>query len=151
MIKDNLKNCELYLDVNDKFADAFKFLKDINQNEFTVGKKEICGDNIYASLQEYVSSVPDNNTYEAHEKYIDVQFVLSGEEKILVADINQGKKITEYDKDNDFSLYSVDSNPTVLTLSAGDFAVFYPQDLHKPCLALNEPAKIQKIVVKVKI
>ena len=76
---------------------------------------------------------------------------LSGEEKILVADINQGKKITEYDKDNDFSLYSVDSNPTVLTLSAGDFAVFYPQDLHKPCLALNEPAKVQKIVVKVKI
>lgn len=151
MIKDNLKNCELYLDINDKFADAFKFLKNINQNEFTVGKKEICGDNIYASLQEYFSSIPENNTYEAHEKYIDVQFVLSGEEKILVADISQGEKTTEYDEQNDFALYDVSAPHTVLTLSAGDFAVFYPQDLHKPCLALNETTKVQKVVVKVKI
>ena len=123
MIKDNLKNCELYLDVNDKFADAFKFLKNINQNEFTVGKKEICGDNIYASLQEYVSSVPDNNTYEAHEKYIDVQFILSGEEKISKRElshlINENVPpslkmfLSEDGITGDYILYKVEKNLSV--------------------------------------
>lgn len=152
MICDKLNNAEIYYSLNDKFPAAFDFIKTAIKENYDLGKYEIDGNNLYAIVQEYVSKPLSEGVYEGHEKYIDIQFIISGVEQIGVADISKLKAKTEYNAENDFCLYEDIKDDSNLVLGENDFAVFFPHDLHKPGLAFeNNPTAIKKIVVKVKV
>lgn len=152
MICDKLKNAELYFSLKDKFPAAFDFINRAIKENYQVGKYEIDGENLYAIVQEYVTKPLSEGVYEGHEKYIDIQFIISGVEQIGVADIGKLKAKTKYNAENDFCLYENINDDSNIVLKENDFAVFFPHDLHKPGLAFeNNPTAIKKIVVKVKI
>lgn len=149
MILDNIRNCGLYAKENEKMKKGFDFIKEFLKNPKDLGKHQIDGDTVYAVVQEYETKAPVK--FEAHKKYIDIQFIISGREKIGYADIASLELDTEYSDETDAAFYAKRENITELVLESGMFAVFYPEDGHMPGCFVEAPENVHKIVVKVAV
>jgi len=152
MIIDNLKNCELYYGVNEKFKKAFEFIKKACDENMPVGKYEIEDSDIYAMIQEYTAKEPESGKFEGHRKYIDIQFIVSGKEKMEVMNISEATAKTEYNEERDFSFFENADGVTGVVCGSGEYGIFFPWDIHKPGLVADEENReVKKIVVKVKM
>ena len=148
MIFDTLKNVDNYKGLG-RVYDALKFLSETDFSKIELGRYELDGDNIFYMVQSYATD-PDKTISEAHKKYIDIQYMVEGEEIIGVADISEDKELTEAKEENDVWFYDCKTEP--LVLSAGKYMVLYPNDLHCPGVATNGTAlTCRKVVVKVKV
>lgn len=148
MIFDTLKNVYNYKGLG-RVYDALKFLSETDFSKIELGRYELDGDNIFYMVQSYDTD-PDKTISEAHKKYIDIQYMVEGEEIIGVADISEDKELTEAKEENDVWFYDCKTEP--LTLSAGKYMVLYPNDLHCPGVATKGKAlTCRKVVVKVKV
>src|SRR5471030_3238780 len=105
MILDKLENQNLYINQNNKFKKAFKFLVDNNLEEFVDGKYEIDSDNVYALVQSYATKNIEDTKMESHEKYIDIQYIVKGEETIIWSPINELIIEEEYSEEKDVTFY----------------------------------------------
>ena len=148
MIFDTLKNVDNYKGLG-RVYNALKFLSETDFSKIELGRYELDGDNIFYMVQSYDTD-PDKTISEAHKKYIDIQYMVEGEEIIGVADISEDKELTEAKEENDVWFYDCKTEP--LTLSAGKYMVLYPNDLHCPGVATKGKAlTCRKVVVKVKV
>ena len=148
MIFDTLQNVDNYKGLGRVYT-ALKFLAETDFSEINLGRYELDGDNIFYMVQSYDTD-PDKTISEAHRKYIDIQYMVEGEEIIGVADISSDKELTEAKEENDVWFYNCNTEP--LTLSAGKYMVLYPNDLHCPGVATNGTAlNCRKVVVKVRV
>ena len=91
---------------------------------------------------------------EAHEKYIDIQYVAEGEEKFFFADKKIFKITEPYNAEKDVEFYdSADfeksESAEASVLKAGEFAVFFPDDAHKPSLHTGKQHAVKKILLKI--
>ncbi len=147
MILSSLSNSSRYSNVHPLFEVAFHFLKANNLNLLEVGKHVIQGEDVFAMVSEYETRGSEESDLEAHRKYIDIQVLGSGSEKIGFANL-AGQKITEeYSEEKDVGFFDGDCD--YLTIEPGLFGVFFPEDLHKPCIHNLEKTMVKKIVVKV--
>ena len=148
MIFDTLNNVNNYKGLG-RVYDALKFLSETDFSKIELGRYELDGDNIFYMVQSYDTD-PDKTISEAHKKYIDIQYMVEGEEIIGVADISEDKELTESKEENDVWFYNCKTEP--LVLSTGKYMVLYPNDLHCPGVATNGTAMTcRKVVVKVKV
>lgn len=148
MIFDTLDNVNNYEGLGRVYT-ALKFLSETDFSKIDLGRYELDGDNIFYMVQSY-NTDPDKTISEAHKKYIDIQYMVEGEEIVGVADISSEKELTEAKEENDVWFYNCKTEP--LTLSAGKYMVLYPNDLHCPGVATNGTAlTCRKVVVKVKV
>ena len=151
MIKDNLKNSTLYISANKNFDKAFDFIKKAVNENYPAGSYVIDGKEVYAFIQEYTSKLSTESQYEGHKNYVDIQFIISGEEVIQVSDINFCKIKTEYNGESDIAFYHDALNPTTCILNSGEYVILFPHDLHKPGMAVDgNQQPVKKLVVKVK-
>lgn len=151
MIIDRLANASLYAHLNSHFAAAFNYLQSAAFSTVAPGRYEIEGDKVFAIVQEYETADAANEQMESHRKYIDVQYVISGEEMVGLALYNNQTCSKTYDADADFMLYA-DKPDFFAPLKAGMFMIFFPTDLHMPCINVGDiPAKVKKVVVKVAV
>jgi len=109
---------------------------------------EIDGRNTYAIFQTYETKDIANAKMEGHRRYIDIQYIHSGVEQILVSPISRIVKKAEYDKERDLHFPKV-ADYSNFRLTAGMACILYPEDLHAPCISVDAPSKVQKIVIKV--
>jgi len=131
-------------------AKAFEYLRNTNLKALEVGKFEIDGSNIFALVSEYQTKLPENAKPESHLQYIDIQFIISGIEKIGYAAKLDQIESELYNPNKDISFYKTDVDTFIL--HEGSFAIFYPTDLHAPCIQYaSEPNLVKKVVVKVKL
>ena len=144
MIFDSLKHIDNYQGLG-RVYEALKFLVETDLSATELGKYELT-DDIYYMVQEY--DTKPKTVSEVHEKYIDIQLVLSGEEVIGVAPIECEKELVDAKPEKDVWHYTCDTQP--MTLRAGEFMVLYPSDIHMPSATLGDPAAVRKVVVKVK-
>jgi len=148
MILDKLQNADLY-DISVSLKKGFDFLTSTNLETLEVGKYEIDGNDVFALISEYESKVHEDCRLEAHRKYADIQYIVSGKEAIGFNTLNNQAVLIDYNPDKDIIFFSGETTP--LILENGMFAVFFPQDLHRPCMQINGPEKVKKVVVKVKL
>jgi len=129
---------------------AITFLQQTRGQELKDERIEIDGNKVYALVQSYETVATDTARFEAHRKYIDVQYVASGIECIGWAPTELLQSPTAYDESSDawFGTVPLDK-VTSIRLSAGQLAVLYPTDAHAPKQAVGEPTQVNKIVVKV--
>lgn len=106
------------------------------------------GERMYANLQIYNPKDWSKLTFEGHKKYIDIQCLFAGEEKILHAGIQRITKMGEYFDDKDYHFSEVDRYSEIL-ITSGDACVLYPTDMHAPCMLAENNSEIKKVVVKV--
>ena len=146
MITDKIENAKLYYSLHPKFKEAFEALI---KGDFVLGKNEIDKD-LYVNYEEYKTYPIEERRFEAHKKYIDVQFVIKGEEKMGVCDVSETNVLEEYDGDRDVMFLSAKS-PDFIIVKEGCFVIFYPDDAHMPCLLIDKSNDVKKFVAKVKI
>lgn len=152
MVFDNLKNCQLYYGMHPRFREAFDFIKKAIAENLPVGKYEIDGKSLWASVQEYTSKLYEDAKAEAHKNYIDIQFIVSGKEKMEVMNISEATAKTEYNEERDFSFFENADGVTGVVCGSGEYGIFFPWDIHKPGLVADEENReVKKIVVKVKM
>lgn len=130
---------------------VYDFLTGNDLAALPVGRHEIVPGGAFANVQEYETKV--DGVFEAHRDFIDVQIVASGEEKIFVADLADAIDCTlEYDKTRDCVLYASASKFRRLDADPSVWFVFFPSDLHRPCVAVDDtPSHVKKIVVKIPV
>lgn len=140
-----------YFKNKDRWDKAFAFLKDNDLSGLEVRRYDIDGDNVYAPVSEYLTKNEEDANYEAHRKYIDIQYVVSGKELIGVAPISRKKDvITAYDPVKDIEFMTVNGSEDHLALP-DKFFIFFPDDIHRPGIKDVESSPVRKVVVKVKI
>jgi YhcH/YjgK/YiaL family protein len=149
MILDKLENAELYSCISENLKKGFDFLKKTDLSRQEVGRFEIDGENVFALISEYENKAHQDCRLEAHKAYADIQFIVSGREAIGFAPLNGQTVTEEYTAEKDIVFFSGET--TQLILETGMFAVFYPQDVHRPSMQIDGPEKVKKVVVKVKL
>ena len=148
MIIDRINNSHLYYPVNNKFKRAFDYIHSTNTDEIPVGKYEIDGEKMFVLVQQYDTKLKEQGVWEAHRRYIDLQYVAQGTEGMGYANINHLQQ-GEYDPNKDF--LPLHGNGDVVTLQSGDFVLLLPEDGHMPGMAIGSPAPVKKIIVKIAI
>lgn len=148
MIYDVLKNAHSYFPQNSRMAKAIDFVTTFDAAQ-PDGRYELDGA-MYAIVMSYQTKPAEQQKSETHKKYIDVQAILSGRERIDVAILSDAAVIdTPYDEAKDAAFYKMPADYIPLAMTAGTFAALYPQDIHRPCCNLDGLANVRKIVVKV--
>ncbi len=148
MIFDTLDHSAHYAGLGDRIRTALKFLQDTDLSALPVGRIDIDGDNLYALVQEYVTKPQEQGMWEAHRRYIDIQYVQRGQERMGFASLER-MELGEYVPDKDFLPMSGKGN--FVTVFAGAFVIFFPQDGHMPGLCVDAPEPVWKVVLKVKL
>lgn len=145
MIFDMLSNSYLYTDISARMDRAFDYLNLNDLSKLPVGRIDLDGSHLYVLVQEYTTKPFEEGKWESHRRYLDVQYMLSGCERIDFALVNT-MKLGEYSEERDFQAMS--GSGSTLNLVAGSFAVFFPQDAHMPGLAVVSPSQVKKVVIK---
>ena len=149
MIKDNLKNAMQYACLSERFKKAFEYLTSSDLLAVTE-RVELEGKDLYVLPQNPTLKTWDAARWEAHEKYADIQIVLEGEEVMGYAPIETLAAADEYNPEKD--AIHLTGEGAAIRFTAGDFAVYFPQDGHKPNVRAEGGAESdRKMVVKVKL
>ena len=152
MLTTNLKLAEKYNYLDPKFKKAFEFLRTADLAALPLGNTPIDGDEVFANVQAYTTLPDADAPFESHEKYFDLQFVVSGEEHFGYAPRDLCKPAMAYDADRDLVFYEEPAESGCIILKAGDFAIVPPEDAHAPRRQTAAgPCAVKKIVVKVKV
>ena len=150
MIVDTLKNASKYFGTHPLFARAFEYIQHTDLDTIEIGKYEIDGDNLRAiySNKTGMTAEASISKFECHNKHIDIQLCINGTEQIGWKPREKCKTANgEYNAEKDVQLYS-DAPDMYFQLTNGQFAVFFPEDVHAPMIG---DAEIKKLVIKVKI
>lgn len=151
MIYDNLSNINLYKGLSTDIYTGLLFLNqakpDIENGTYLFNSR------VKVIVSEYETKKVNEYGYEAHKRFIDIQYVLKGEERVACLPIERLKETKPYSEEIDAAFYSADNihEQSNLSLQPGYFAIFFPQDGHMPQLCIDEPKMVKKIVVKVGI
>ena len=147
MILDTLKNAHLYYGLGARFIKAFEYLQLTDFDKVEKGKYEI-GEDIFAIVNEYDTVDTADELMESHRKYIDVQYIVKGAE-LVGHDFLQDKVPSRvYDEAADYMLFA--EKPAFFSrLDQGNFAVFFPTDLHMPNIRIDMPIPVKKVVIKI--
>ena len=116
------------------------------------GIHEIQGDDIHANVQGYDTLPASQCRYESHERYVDVQYCISGGERIDCAAESDLMLDSDFDEEKDvqFFLPPVPGVPVVsLPMVPGSFAVFFPSDAHAPKRSDGKNSSVFKVIVKI--
>ena len=147
MVYDKIDNIETYKGLSEDIYEGLKFLKNATP-DLACGVHEI-NPRVKAIVSEYETKAVNENGYEAHRIFIDIQYLLKGAEKNCCLPIAKLKETKPYKDDIDTAFYKADIPAQEFVLGEGYFAVYYPQDGHMPCLCLNKPENVKKIVIKI--
>ena len=147
MILDTLDNLGKIVDLNPLFKVVVDFVRDNDLEKLEAGKHMIQGDEVFVNVQ-----VAKGKTavLETHEKMIDIQIPISGEETYGYLPACELPPL-EYNAEKDITKFPGVKSLCHVTCRKGMFVVFYPQDGHMSQLCVNEPEKVKKVVMKVRI
>ena len=148
MIKDSIKNADVYYGISKNLKAGFEWIKNSDLKNMPDGRYEIT-DKIYANLQSYITK--DNAPYEAHRDYIDIQYMVKGEELSGRVDYSDCKTTEKYNKEKDIEILQCIGEKEYFKIKEGEFFVFFPHDAHKPALKVKENKQVKKVIVKVMI
>jgi YhcH/YjgK/YiaL family protein len=148
VVSDLLANAHLYTALGTRIAQGLQFLADTDLASLAPGKHEIDGNRLFALVSDYTPKPPAEGRWEAHRRYLDLQYVVSGVERMGVAPTS---RMTETDYQADRDLAWLEGEGDLLTFGAGQFMILWPGDAHMPGIDAGVPGTVRKVVVKIAI
>ncbi len=149
MILTSLDNADIYGAIHPRLARGIEYLKSGDWRGLAVGTYVLEADGLTASIQHYDTLAPEVGRWEAHRVYTDIQYVVSGVERIGSGMIEDFTPLTDYDPVQDVSFFAGTGN--FYEVRAGMLAILFPHDVHMPRLLVGQPALVDKIVLKVRV
>ena len=148
MIYDTLANADKYVTVNPGLQAAFEFLRAAELSALATGPAELDGKRLTINVIEADCRAPEEVQLEVHRKYIDVQYMVSGEEVFSWRPTGEcSDPAGEFDTEKDFGLFA-DEPTGWFPLMGSCFVVFFPEDAHGPMCGTG---RVRKVVVKVAV
>lgn len=137
-------------EIQELSKEVYEFIIKTDLNALPVGRRYF-KNGIYANVEEYNTQSRSTRRYETHRKYIDIQLIISGSEKVVVDDINNLDICEPYDCDKDIAFYYDNHAGKKYELKEKAFMIFYPGQAHMPCVDVEEGVhnKVKKIVFKI--
>lgn len=153
MILDTLSQSASYAHLGDPALDArvrlaFAYLRAFSP-DVADGRYDLDGDAVFALVQSYSTVEAAQKQFESHSQYLDIQYVAEGIERIQYAPVDSLVVVTPYVREKDCLHYRDSDQATDLIMSPGSFAIFFPNDGHKPGCSVEAPVRIKKVVIKV--
>ncbi|HET7462520.1 MAG TPA: YhcH/YjgK/YiaL family protein [Longimicrobium sp.] len=149
MIHGTIDQAARYAPLHPRIAAAFRYIEAFDPATAD-GWYELEGDRVRARPHRYDTRPEAERRWETHRRYVDVQYIVSGRERIQYAPVAQMRGAEPYDAEKDVVHYaSAGGRVSDLLLEAGEFAVFFHEDAHRPSIAVDESAPVRKIVVKI--
>ena len=147
MIVDRLENSAATLPLAPRLRQGLEWLRRTDLRTLPEGRHDIDHDRLFALVQEYTTRSAAECRWEAHLKYTDIQYVVRGAERMGYTNITRTSGIQPYDPERDVAFFAPGTD--FVTVHAGMFAIFAPEDVHAPGGAAGEPEVVRKIVLKV--
>lgn len=129
---------------------AFQFLKTADLKNLPLGKQELEGQHLFITVSEYYGKKKEEAKYEAHKKYIDIQYVIEGEEIIGLTTHDKVTVTEPYIEEKDIEFYSSEAGDYIKA-TPENFFLFFPDDVHRPSITTGDSVLIKKLVVKILI
>ena len=149
MILGKIKDLEKYVYTLKNGKELLDFVKNTDFSTLPYGVTEIKGKDLFVNFMTYKTS-DDIGVFEAHRDYIDLQLIVKGEERIDYADLSDATTTIEYNPNKDAEFLSAEKFSS-LYLKDGYFAIFFPEDAHRPSLTYKEKTDVIKAVFKIKV
>lgn len=152
MIFDKMDNISDYFEELPLLKKVAEFVDDFNEKKLIDGTYEIDGKHVFAMVQSYrTKQQTQEMMFEAHKKYIDLQYIVNGIEKIRWARLDTVDLVEErYSSGGDIAFYEGDAMFD-FTLTKGSFLLLYPDDAHLPGLSAQKDVNVRKIVFKIQV
>ncbi|UDJ81083.1 YhcH/YjgK/YiaL family protein [Kosakonia oryzae] len=131
---------------------ALEFLRATDFRTLQPGVVEIDGRTVFAQILDLTTRPREQQKPEVHRRYLDIQFLAWGEEEIGIA-IDRGNNVIQEEllAQRDIIYYQDSENESFFEMIPGSYAIFFPQDVHRPACNKHRATAIRKIVVKVAI
>lgn len=136
--------------LEEKINEALAVIESVNFDEAELGK-HVVNDDFFYLVQKYETKALEAGRHEAHKKYVDIQYLAEGKERIDLAPADKMEVDEPYSEERDVVFFKEPAQATTIVLTGGSYAVLYPEDSHKPGLSVDGPAPVKKIVGKVRI
>lgn len=137
------------LELKKRINSAIDYIKGLNIDNIPINEKIVVDDGFYYSIQSYTTKFEDECNFESHRKYVDVQFMVSGQERMDISDISRLTVKENYDLEKDVMFWNIPKHMACVTLNTGDLIVLYPENAHRGSIAEIDRSKVVKIVGKV--
>ena len=144
---DKRKMAESYYKFKSRWDKAFQFLKNTDLKNLT-GRHDLDDSNVYVLVSDYNSKDKSDTRYESHKRYVDIQYVASGEELMGKTTSDKAEVAVPYSEANDITYYKYDGGE-YMKATPENFFVFFPGELHRPSIKIDKSVPIKRIVVKV--
>jgi biofilm protein TabA len=128
---------------------AFAFLKATDLSTLATGRHVIDGDNVFGLVSEAPSKDYDKTAFESHKNYIDLQYVISGEENMARAPLADVTLDKPYNERSDIMFYTGEGK--IYTVAQSGFLIFFPSDAHRPNITPGGNKVVKKIVIKIRV
>ena len=145
----NIDNLKSAIGLSDEVIEFLKTLTvDTPNQKYTFG--EDCFVKVIScDLKKEAFNEKNEVVMEAHEEYIDIQYLVNGEEKILYTD-KEGLSVEKpYNAEKDVIFYGAKEYEEVC-YQAGEAVILPVVDAHLPGCAVNELKTVKKAVIKLK-
>ena len=136
-------------DIEIRVRKVVEYIKTLDKSDLKIGKFEV-DDDFFYSVIEYDTKEMQECKLESHRKYIDIQYIVEGEEIMKTAHVATLAKETEYDEEKDIQFWVESNNMMEVLLNRESYVVLYPKDAHMGCIANDKKNRVKKIVAKVK-
>ena len=153
MVIDRLDHAAQYYALGKGIETALRWFAAYADDELALpAKTALDGEKIFVNGVNYTSEAKPQGQLEAHRKYIDVMYVVEGEEKFFYKPIAEVSRVTmPYDAEKECQLAEIDADAAQHRFSAGRFLIFFPQDGHLAAQIWDKPCKVRKFIAKVAV
>lgn len=148
MILDRIENLDIYTNLSANIAAGFEYIKSTDLQNIGPGIYAI-NNEMTAIISEYETNNIEDCKLEAHEQYLDIQYLIFGTEQIGYTPLINQTPTIPYNKDNDVVFYQ--EEVALTTLDKGMFAIYFPTDLHMPGVKFKNKNMVKKLVIKIPV
>ena len=145
MIIDRIEEQERYYALHPDMELAFAFLAEAADLE--PGRYEL-ENGLFATISEGETRPIQTVDLEAHRKYIDLQYCISGGERMSWAHVQELNMVAE---DEEHDNYFYEGVSTAMSIRPGMFYIMFPSDGHRAACHNEFPKRYRKVVVKIPV
>lgn len=151
MVFDSIDNASRYYGLGRGIEKALRYFEGYDAASHTNERVYLDGDDIFVNRPSYTTAPREDALMEAHRDYIDVMFVVSGEERFYTKPLERLEITSAYDPSVDACLGKIDADAATFRFPAGYFCVFFPEDAHCAGQLWETPSEVKKLIAKVRL